>query len=131
MKTLVIALLVTSSAFAATQEKIECILQYRAVMKAHRDHVKATDKVAADSLDTANYVVAVANELIVQSDRRVGAYGYGLRTEGNKAIDIANRLQTAAKAKEAVMDEAFLQLENCLLGIQEEPSEPQPQPEQI
>lgn len=129
MKSLVLSLiLVSTSAFASVNENIKCLSQFRSVMKAHKELVRSTDKVAADSMDSANFIVASGNELIVQSDRRVGSYGYHLKSEGQKAQRIARNLHDSAKANEVVVEEGFLALENCILGIEEET---EVQPEQI
>lgn len=121
---LVVSLIAISSlnVFADVSSR-RCVAEYRAVTLAMKNHVRATDKVAADALDTADFIMGVSSELIVQSDRRVGGYGYSLKRSAQVAIDNTNGLNAQAKAKEAVVDTAMLALEDCLYGVETEASD--------
>lgn len=124
MKMLVVSLMILSSlnVFAGIEAR-RCVAEYRAVTLAMKNHVRATDKVAADALDTADFIMGIAGELIVQSDRRVGGYGYTLKRSAQVCIDNTTGLQAGAKAKEALVETAMLALEDCLYGVETEASD--------
>lgn len=108
----VLVIFVSVNSFAT--EARRCLTEYRTLMTAQREYVKANDRVAAQGMNHAKFILAVANELIVQSDRRVGTYGYTLKSEGQKSIEWSTTANTAAKEKEEAVNTAMLSLEDCL-----------------
>jgi hypothetical protein len=115
MKFLAIASLMALLSFSASAE-VKCFSQYRALNDAIKAHTDATDKVAADSLDSANYVMAMAAELIAQPNARVGGYGYSVQTNAQTMINNVKFLQSNAKTAEAKVSQAGQDLEDCLIN---------------
>jgi len=110
------SILVSANAFAETSE-VKCFKELRALRASMAKHTVATDKVAADSLDSANFVMNMAVSLIAQSNTRVGAYGYSVQRNAKIMIDNVNILQQAAKTAEADVDTKANEVEDCLINM--------------
>lgn len=110
------SMLFSVNSFAETSE-VKCFKELRALRASIAKHSVATDRVAADSLDSANFVMSMAVSLIAQSNTRVGAYGYSVKTNAQTMIDNVTILQQGAKAAEADMGTKADEVEDCLINM--------------
>lgn len=110
------SMLFSVNSFAETSE-VKCFKELRALRASIAKHTVATDRVAADSLDSANFVMNMAVSLIAQSNTRVGAYGYSVQRNAQIMLDNVNSLQQGAKTAEAEMDTKANEVEDCLINM--------------
>lgn len=113
---ILIVILATLASFTSLAE-VKCFKEFRALETAMKNHVVATDKVAVDSLESANFVMSMAIELIAQPNARVGGYGYSVKQNAQTMINNVNSLQANAKAKENLVEEHKQALEDCLINF--------------
>lgn len=118
MKMFVLFLVVVSSvnAFAA-DTALKCVAEYRAVMTAQRTHIKATDRLGDYAVYTGEFMQGMAVELIAQPNARVGGYGYSVRSNATTIQTSFTNLIDGVKAKEELVHQAMLGLEDCLYGV--------------
>lgn len=124
MKFLVLSLIAISSVNAFAAEKaLKCVAEYRGVMTAQRNYIKASERVFDYGVYTASFMHSMAVELIAQPNARVGGYGYSVRSNANIIENSFNSLIGGAKTKEELLQEAMLTLEDCLYGVETEASD--------
>jgi len=93
---------------------LHCKTEFRELKSAQGSLTKSTDQVAAFSKDQAKYTLAIASELIAQSNRQVGSYGYSVKQQGETALRFSESYLQAAKSSEEKVSQAMNALEDCL-----------------
>lgn len=103
---------ISMNAFSA----VKCFQESRVVEEAFEAHTANTNKTEAYGLDTGNFLMAMAVELMAQPNARVGGYGYGVKTSAQTTIDGFEFLATKSNASEKVVKDAMRALQDCLIN---------------
>ncbi|MFA6237518.1 MAG: hypothetical protein WC635_09350 [Bacteriovorax sp.] len=113
------ALLVGFASFAISLNAfsaVKCFQEQRAVEDAFKAHTANTNETEAYGLQTGNFLMAIAVELMAQPNARVGGYGYGVKTNAQTTIDSFEFLATKSNASEKVVTETLRALQDCLIN---------------